>query len=165
MRKPVFTETLQVAMVVRDLDATMRTYVEEYGIGPWDIYEFNPETVQQMVAEGQPAEHASRVAVTMVGSVQWELIQPLDDKSIYAEFLREHGEGLHHLGVAVADYRDALAELQAKGNRILYGGLYKGIEFAYLSTDGDLKTITEVFSGAPGADQKPDSIYPPPDGS
>ena len=42
MREPVFTETLQIALVVRDLDATMRTYVHEYGIGPWEIYEFNP---------------------------------------------------------------------------------------------------------------------------
>jgi hypothetical protein len=24
--------------------AAMRTYVHDYGIGPWDIYEFNPET-------------------------------------------------------------------------------------------------------------------------
>ena len=28
-----------------------------------------------------------RLALTMVGTTQWELIQPLDDKSIYAEFL------------------------------------------------------------------------------
>ena len=42
MREPLFTETLQVSIVVRDLDAAMRTYVDEYGIGPWDVYEFNP---------------------------------------------------------------------------------------------------------------------------
>jgi hypothetical protein len=36
MREPVFTETLQVAIVVRDLEAAMRTYVDDFGIGPWD---------------------------------------------------------------------------------------------------------------------------------
>ena len=35
MREPVFTETMQVALVVRDIEATMRIYVHEYGIGPW----------------------------------------------------------------------------------------------------------------------------------
>ena len=45
MRQPAFTETLQIALVVRDLEATMRTYVDDYGIGPWAIYEFNPDTV------------------------------------------------------------------------------------------------------------------------
>jgi hypothetical protein len=31
MREPVFTETLQIAIAVRDLDATMRTYVTTTG--------------------------------------------------------------------------------------------------------------------------------------
>jgi hypothetical protein len=44
MREPLFTETMQVGIVVRDLDATLRMYVEDYGIGPWDVYEFNPGT-------------------------------------------------------------------------------------------------------------------------
>ena len=35
MTAPVFTETIQIAVVVRDLDAAMRTYVHDYGIGPW----------------------------------------------------------------------------------------------------------------------------------
>ena len=37
MREPVFTETMQVALVVHNLETTMRTYVDEYGIGPWEI--------------------------------------------------------------------------------------------------------------------------------
>jgi hypothetical protein len=41
MREPVFTETLQLGVVVRDLEATMRRYVDDYGIGPWEVYEFN----------------------------------------------------------------------------------------------------------------------------
>ena len=48
MREPVFTETLQVALVVRDLEESLRTYVEEYGIGPWEIYEFNPGNVSEL---------------------------------------------------------------------------------------------------------------------
>ena len=43
MREPLFTETLQIAIVVRDLEAALHTYVHEYGIGPWELYEFNPQ--------------------------------------------------------------------------------------------------------------------------
>jgi len=39
MREPCFTQTVQIGIVVRDLDATMRNYVDEYGIGPWKMYE------------------------------------------------------------------------------------------------------------------------------
>jgi hypothetical protein len=48
MREPLFTETLQVGIVVRDLDATLRMYVEDYGIGPWDVYEFNPGNAKNL---------------------------------------------------------------------------------------------------------------------
>jgi hypothetical protein len=34
MREPVFNETVQLAIVVRDLEATVRRYVDYYGIGP-----------------------------------------------------------------------------------------------------------------------------------
>jgi hypothetical protein len=38
MREPVFNETLQLGIVVRDLEATMRRYVDDFGIGPWEVY-------------------------------------------------------------------------------------------------------------------------------
>jgi methylmalonyl-CoA/ethylmalonyl-CoA epimerase len=162
MREPVFTETKQVALVVNDIEATMRTYVEEYGIGPWEVYEFNPDTVADMVKDGQPAEYAFRLAVTMVGSVQWELIQPLDDRSMYAEFLATKGEGLHHVAVGTSEgYADALETLQGKGRRVLQAGLYNGVTFSYMSTDEDLGVITEIFDWPPDlAPQKPDAVYP-----
>ena len=87
MTEPVFTDVLQVAVVVRDLDAAMRRYWDGYGIGPWQVYEFNPGTVQHMTRDGQPAEFAMRLAPARLGGVFIELIEPLDDESIYAEFL------------------------------------------------------------------------------
>ena len=146
MRDPVFTDTIQIALVVRDIEATMRTYVHDYGIGPWDVYEFNPGNVQEMHEGGKPVERSWRLALAQVGEVQWELVEPQDDDSVYARFLAEHGPGVHHVGVAAA------AEL---------GGTYNGVTFSYLSTDRDLGIVTEIFDGAPGRDQQPDAVYPP----
>ena len=159
MREPVFTETMQIAIVVRDLAATMRTYVEEYGLGPWEVYEFNPGNVAPM-ADGEPQTDSSwRIAVTMVGSVQWELIEPLDDRSIYAEFLATKGEGLHHVGVGGGTFGETLDELRGKGRKVLLSGLYNGVTFAYLSTDEDLHTVTEIFDWPEGTVQTPDEVY------
>ena len=141
---------------MRDLEAALRTYVHEYGIGPWAIYEFNPETVTEMVKDGEPAEYAFRLALAMIGSTQFELIQPLDEKSMYAEFLAEKGEGLHHIALGVQDY----GEIRAKGRRVLQGGFYNGVRFAYLSTDEDLGFITEILDIPPGLEQEPDAVYP-----
>ena len=122
MREPVFTETMQISIVVRDLQKTLRTYVEEYGIGPWEIYDFNPETVTEMTTNDAPAEYAFRIAVTMVGSVQWELVQPLEDKGVFAEFLATKGEGVHHVAVGGRGYAETLEALRAKGHGVVQGG-------------------------------------------
>ena len=40
--RPAFSQTMQIGIVVRDLDATVRKYVEDYGIGLWQFHERKP---------------------------------------------------------------------------------------------------------------------------
>ena len=159
--EPVFTETLQIGIVVRDLEEAMRVHVEDYGIGPWEVFEMNPSSVEDMEKDGKREDHAMRVALTMVGSVQWELIEPVGENNIYAEFLREHGEGLHHIGVGTRDYHEALDRMRRKGLTVLQGGNFHGALYCYPSTDKDLKYLTEIFDFPEGFSLTPDSVYPP----
>ena len=78
-----------------------------------------------------------RLANTYVGSVQLELIEPKDDKSIYAEFLREHGEGLHHVAFGVNDYGKVIGWYEKKGEPILQGGRWNGLTYTYLDLRKD----------------------------
>lgn len=160
MRDPVFSETMQISIVVRDLERTLRTYVEEYGIGPWEIYDFNPDTVSEMVVADRPGTYRFRIAVTMVGSVQWELVQPLDDEGVFADFLATKGEGVHHIAVGGRDYAETLATLRANGHGVVQGGHYNGVTFAYVATGADLGVITEIFDWPDGLTQEPDAVYP-----
>jgi hypothetical protein len=41
--------TMQVAMITRDLDAAMKHHWDTCKIGPWDIYQFEPEKGQHFV--------------------------------------------------------------------------------------------------------------------
>jgi methylmalonyl-CoA/ethylmalonyl-CoA epimerase len=41
MREPVFNETVQLGIVVRDLEATVRRYEDDYGIGPWEFHQID----------------------------------------------------------------------------------------------------------------------------
>lgn len=50
-----------------------------------------------MTVRGQRIEHAMRTAHARIGDIDWELIEPLDDRSICAEHLRSRGEGVHHI--------------------------------------------------------------------
>lgn len=162
-RGAVFTETMQIGIVVRDLDATIRRYVDDYGIDPWDFGEFDPgRTAEDMRIDGKPVDHASSGAVTrfataMVGGVMWEVIQPLDEKSIWALFLAEKGEGVHHIAVATPNFDGALAAEARRSRDLVLSGTFSGIRLAYLPTGHDLGTIIEIFEGMPGDGHEPDA--------
>jgi methylmalonyl-CoA/ethylmalonyl-CoA epimerase len=93
----------------------------------------------------------------MVGNVMWELIQPLDEHGIFARFLAEKGEGVHHIAVATPSFDGAVADQAARGNSLPLDGSHSGIDFAYLPTDRDLGVFIEIFSGMPGSEEKPDA--------
>ena len=57
----------QVAFVVRDLEARMQAFWEDFGIGPWSIYAFEPPRVKDMTYRGQHQDFRMRVAFAMCG--------------------------------------------------------------------------------------------------
>ena len=147
--EPTFTDTMQIGIVVPDLDAAVRTYRDVYGIGPWEIFEIGPENSQDVRLYGQPVEWRGRAAITMVGHVMWELIQPLDDNGLFARFLAERGGGVHHIAVATPDFRRTLQQQAERGNQPILEGTFMGVEVDYLNTERELGVILEVFSGMP----------------
>lgn len=152
-RDAELTETGQIGMVVRDLDATIQRYAEDFGIGPWTIFEVGPDNAPNLMHEGKPLEGRCRSAAAMVGTVMWELTQPLDDKGIFARFLREKGEGVHHIAVHTRDYHGLVAGYEERGETFPLSGSLAGVDVRYLPTDKSHGVILEVFSGFPDAAQ------------
>ena len=159
--KPIFQGIYQVGLVVKDCMASVKKYNDEYGIGPWSIYEMGPDTMQDLVIRDKPEPYAMRAAVAFIGPVMIELIEPLDDKSIYFEFLQEHGEGIHHLLFDVEDYDHTVEFFKERGLGILQGGSNQGLKYAYFDTRKDLGLISEIMkASADGALPEPDAVYP-----
>lgn len=156
MREPSFASTLQIGIVVPDLERAMRSYVEDHGIGPWEIVEFHAGGAEMLHEHGRPVERSWRLATASIGTVQWELIEPLDDESDYARFLAEKGGGVHHIAVAPTNFDQALADIAARGKEpVLSGTFGPGIRVAYLPTEQDLGVIVEIFSRDPAPEKKP----------
>jgi len=135
----------------------MENYQRVLGIGSWEVSEWDDSNISEMTYHGKPARHRFRVALTMVGPMQLELIQPVEGENIYSDFLREHGEGLHHVGhVKVDNSSEALVALEKAGLRCLQsgrvaGGQYAGVGFAYMDAVNTLGTIIELFETPEGA--------------
>lgn len=152
---PAFTETMQIGIVVPDIEAAVRSYRDLYGIGGWQVMEVGAENAEDVRLHGRPVEWRSKIAVTMVGTVMWELIQPLDENDLFGRFLAERGGGVHHIAVGTPDFRGVVAADRARGGRSILSGTFSGVEVHYLDTEPELGVILEVFSGLPDGVPKP----------
>ncbi|MDQ3317153.1 MAG: VOC family protein [Actinomycetota bacterium] len=156
MREPVFNEMVQIGIVVRDLEATVRRYEDDYGIGPWEFARIDLGEEHNYREHGEPAERSNRVAVATVGRVMWELIEPLDEEGIWARFLAEKGEGVHHVAVATPDFDETVARAEREGG-VMLSCKHSGVDIAYLDTQRDLGVTIEIASGMPSHGGDPDS--------
>ncbi len=144
MRKFEEGSAMQVAMVVRDMDAAMKRHWDVFKIGPWDIYEFDAKKVQNYMYRGKPATHTCLIAVTWRGDTQLELMQPLTGYSIYDEHLENHGEGLHHIKLYYSDCAKAVADFTRRGYPVIQSGKIDEDEHYYLDTEKDYGYIIEL---------------------
>ena len=94
-----------VALAVRDLDSALVEYERLFGAQP--IY-------REVVAEQGVEE-----AMIAVGGSFVQLLQPLAPDTPVGRFIESHGEGMHHIALAVADIDAALDHLAAEGAQLV----------------------------------------------
>lgn len=156
----------QIAIVVKDLRATMELYHRTLGWGPWHVFEyFGPPVLHDTVIRGVPTPFTVHLASAQVGPINVELLQPVDGSSIFQEWLDRHGEGIHHIGgMKVGSDANALHnEFAGLGvHDLLTGGIGQRSHFFFLDSEPLLKFILESGSGG-GSDVPPTYIYPAPE--
>jgi hypothetical protein len=152
--------TMQVAMIVRDLEPALKHHWETCKIGPWDIYQFEPGKVENYTYRGKPATHTCLIAIAWSGDTQLELIQPLTGYSIYDEHLERRGEGLHHIKLYYADCAKAVRDYASRGYSVLQCGKIDDDEHYYLDTEKDFGYIVEL--GNAGRIRPAERRYPEP---
>jgi hypothetical protein len=152
----------QCAIVVHDLDEAVRRWHAQLAIGPWTAYNLAPPRLKAMRYHGEDATFSLRHALAWQGEMQFELVQPLEGPSIFADHLAAHGEGLHHVGKYVPDHPAAVAQALADGFVELQAASGFGAEgdgaFAYFK-HADVALIVELIS-APKVRIEPEFVYP-----
>ena len=142
----------QVSIIVRDLHRTAEHYRELLGVGPWQVVSIDDSIFEESTYRGRPVKHRFDLALAMSGPMQIELIQPIEGETIYADFLREHGEGVHHLGhIRVDDLDEAVRAFEQRGAPCIQSGRSRlGAGYAYMDTVGSLGFVTEILKGRDG---------------
>ena len=150
-----FRTAVQVGVVVRDLDQSMAALTAVFGIGPFRVVECPPPGREQnQFYHGEPARFRTRQGFADLGSVELELIQPLDGHSIWADFLAERGPGIHHLRFNVPDHQGVTAYLKTNGLAPTQegAGIRDGSYWVNYDTEKLVGFIIEILQPAPGSD-------------
>lgn len=110
---------IQVGIVVRDIEKTAALYAELFGLEKPSIRRAFPNIVYR----GQKPNVTARLCSFRLGAITLELIQPGEEETSWKEYLDQHGEGVHHLGLMVDNLPEAYQTLAKYGiERRQYGG-------------------------------------------
>ena len=88
----------------------------------------------------------------------------MEGPTVYADFVREHGYGIQHLGLLVDDMEAAIAQAAAAGIPMTMDGAGFGVDgdghYAYLDTEELFGTTLELIA-RPREKPTPEKVYPP----
>ena len=94
-----------IAVVVADIESSLGFWRDALGLELAHI-------------EDVP-DQKSLVAFLPVGESEIELVRPTTDDSGVAKYLQKRGPGMHHISLEVDDIEGMLAQLKAKGVRLI----------------------------------------------
>ncbi|MFC1945898.1 VOC family protein [Chloroflexota bacterium] len=168
--KPIvsLTNLEQAGFVVQDAEKSAEKLWDTFGIGPWAISQLIPELLENASYHGKPTSFTIRVAMTQskIGTMQLELIEPLEGDSTYHDFLRENGEGLHHFGwvrlSSLEEFNVTTLVLENAGFPCVMNGRISRLGvMAYFDTTRVLNAMLEVVCDDPAPQLPPiDRVIP-----
>ena len=144
---PFLGNTIEIAIVTRDHKRTMEGLCR-IGIGPWQVHTFSPENTTNQTYRGQPSPFTMKVCFAQLGTMIWEVIEPVSGSTIFAEFLERHGEGIHHVAYDCNNipFEQRQAEFARRGFPLVQSGSWMGKNhFAFFETEDATTTCFETY--------------------
>lgn len=148
MAEKPLTTIKQIGIVVDDVEGYVERWTS-YGYDNWTpVIPVSGATTEDMTQYGEPIDYETKVAINFDFGIELEFIEPVTDNSIYAEFLREHGPGIHHLQIDGDDgeHGKAVAFLEGLtcGKTLIAGGPEE-FRYGYYDTVAQLGFIAETL--------------------
>ena len=153
-----FRNLIQIAYVVQDIEAAMKHWGQNIGVGPWF---FLPHlAIQDFRYHGKPCDADISLALAQSCSVQIELIEQHNNApSLYHGCLRDGAVSMqHHLGYGTMHFEEDMERLGIQYGIAQSGRTGTRGGFAYLKGDKYAGTIIEIIDLAKGRGELFDAI-------
>ena len=149
-----FNSFMHVGVVVNNIEEALKKIEKIARFDSYTVMDFPPPEMNredvQLYYHGEKNWYTARFCFIPMGKTEIELIEPLEGESVWKDFLREHGEGVHHLKYEVESLNEAMAFFRDKGIACTqYGsavGKNLGKTWAYFDTTKELGTVIEVLN-------------------
>src|SRR4051812_25485613 len=92
---------LHIAVVVRDIEKSARTYADLFGVDVPTASLTDPLEKTNTHYHGKPTIGQAKLAFLRMENITVELIEPVGGPSAWQEFLQKKGEGVHHIAFRV----------------------------------------------------------------
>jgi methylmalonyl-CoA/ethylmalonyl-CoA epimerase len=124
------TNISHLGIAVKDAEKTAGFLSSIWNIGTPEVADYEAKPKELIV--GNPFK--VRLVFIKFGTHTIELLQPLDDKSIWSKFIKEKGEGIHHIAYGVSNYDEMVSKLQEQGHPLLVAAIFQGCRWCYFNT-------------------------------
>jgi methylmalonyl-CoA/ethylmalonyl-CoA epimerase len=131
---PSIKKINHVAVVVDDMDKALSFWRDALGM---ELHELRDVPVEK-----------SQIAFLPLEGSEVELVMPTSDDSGIAKYLSKRGAGMHHICLEVDDILSMLAQLQAKGVRLINEEprtAADGKKYAFIHPESTSGVLVELY--------------------
>lgn len=148
-------------IVVNDIDAASDHYSRLLGIKHW--YELRRTSPLDLEYKGEKRNCDVTIWLGGKGHTKIELVQSRGDENVYTDYLKNFGEGIHHVQYYVKDLAKAIEASEKEGLVVLMKASFmsKGmrIDYAYVGKDDHSAAFELIEATLPGGIKKGDMPF------
>lgn len=152
--KDIFRNPIQIGIICRDLETTLKNFEEILGIEGFRINSFPPEGYENVtrVYHGEHEDFEGKFCFYNLGNIELEIIQPISGKTVWEDYLSKtpNGLGIHHIKFMVDHQEHAKEYFTEKGIEcVTYGegvGPNSGRIWAFYDTFSKLGFDVEILN-------------------
>lgn len=126
------TNLSHIGIAVKDADSTITKFLSSvWNIGTPEVVDYEPKPEDLIAGE----IFKVKLVFIKFGTITIELLQPMDDKSIWAKFIKAKGEGIHHVAFGVSNYDELVSKMQELKYPMLVAARFQGCRWCYFDTN------------------------------
>ena len=125
-----------IGIAVKDMEKAMVFFSETYGV--------------KLIRRDKYEDQLFETALVGIGDVRFELIASLGSGGFIASFIKDRGQGIHHMSLEVNHFDQVIKHFRAKGHKVVGETDNADFKAAFIHPERNFGVLTEIieFKGA-----------------